>query len=61
MISNVIIINDLKYKAIKPTDSFCTSCDLRDHECWKLDLSTSCLASDREDGKYVNYKLIKGK
>ena len=60
--SKIITIDGIGYRAIKPTDAHCTSCDLngRDNgfKCWEMPKANSCLGKDREDGEYVNYKKI---
>ena len=59
MVADIIIVNGLKYQAVKPVDGYCTACDLKGHDCWNLKMSTSCLKNSREDSEYVNYKLLR--
>jgi hypothetical protein len=53
-----MLLNNIEYRIVEPIDEYCTSCDLRDSKCWDLKLTESCLANDREDGKYINFKLV---
>lgn len=55
---NIILYENSIYRAIAPSDGNCSSCDLREKECWKMPKENSCLASDREDGCYVNFQKL---
>ena len=57
---NVIEVDGLKYKAIKPIDNKCSACDFNNTvaDCRGIELPVGCTASSRPDNEYVNYKLI---
>ena len=60
--SDIIVVGGIKYKAIKPTDSYCGSCDLNGRvdgfKCHEMPKANSCLGKDRKDGEYINYQKI---